>query len=253
MLFALSFSVHAQENFFQGKSIRIIRGGQPGDLYDLWTRHIATYLGKHIPGNPSVTRAKHAGRGFGDRGELCLQRRQAGRPHSRLDQFRHLHGSTDRPQRSAVRLGEVQLDRHAGTDRVCVYSFAATVHTRPSTICARPASRPNAAPRARLRRPITFPSSSMKCSASSSPSSPDIKAPRDIDVALERGELQCRLITIAAFFGREPHITWYKKGFTRPLRADRPQTRSLAAGNADVLRPDGSLQKPAMPTAAWSP
>ncbi|HSE86372.1 MAG TPA: hypothetical protein VLJ79_09145, partial [Candidatus Binatia bacterium] len=44
--------VHAQENFFQGKSIRVIRGGQPGDLYDLWTRHIATYLGKHIPGNP---------------------------------------------------------------------------------------------------------------------------------------------------------------------------------------------------------
>jgi len=39
----------------------------------------------------------------------------------------------------------------------------------------------------------------------------------DIDLALERGELQCRLITIAAFFGREPHITWYKKGFTRPF------------------------------------
>jgi len=55
ILLALSFSAHAQENFFQGKSIRVIRGGQPGDLYDLWTRHIATYLGKHIPGNPSVT------------------------------------------------------------------------------------------------------------------------------------------------------------------------------------------------------
>ena len=39
----------------------------------------------------------------------------------------------------------------------------------------------------------------------------------DIDVALERGELQCRLITIAAFFGREPHISWFKKGFTRPF------------------------------------
>ena len=34
--------------------MRIIRGGKPGDLYDLWTRHIATYLGKHIPGNPSA-------------------------------------------------------------------------------------------------------------------------------------------------------------------------------------------------------
>ena len=39
----------------------------------------------------------------------------------------------------------------------------------------------------------------------------------DIDVALERGELQCRLITIAAFFGREPHISWFKRGFTRPF------------------------------------
>ena len=55
LLFAPGFSAHAQENFFQGKSIRIIRGGQPGDLYDLWTRHIATYLGKHIPGNPTTT------------------------------------------------------------------------------------------------------------------------------------------------------------------------------------------------------
>src|SRR5262245_41167580 len=54
LLLALSSSVHAQDNFFQGKSIRVIRGGQPGDLYDLWTRHIATYLGKHVPGSPSI-------------------------------------------------------------------------------------------------------------------------------------------------------------------------------------------------------
>src|SRR5688500_7237994 len=47
-------AAHAQPNFFQGKTIRVVRGGQAGDLYDLWTRHIATYLGKHIPGNPSV-------------------------------------------------------------------------------------------------------------------------------------------------------------------------------------------------------
>ena len=55
LILALCVSVHAQDNFFQGKSVRVIRGGQPGDLYDLWTRHIATYLGKHIPGNPGIT------------------------------------------------------------------------------------------------------------------------------------------------------------------------------------------------------
>jgi hypothetical protein len=47
LLLAFTFSVHAQENFFQGKSIRVIREGQPGDLYDLWTRHANDSKGFH--------------------------------------------------------------------------------------------------------------------------------------------------------------------------------------------------------------
>jgi tripartite-type tricarboxylate transporter receptor subunit TctC len=35
------------------------------------------------------------------------------------------------------------------------------------------------------------------------------------DLAIERGEVQCRAITIAAFFSREPFLTWHKKGFVR--------------------------------------
>ena len=97
--------VHAQENFFQGKSIRVIRGGQPGDLYDLWTRHIAHLFGKTYSRQSERHRAEHAGRRLGDRGELCLQRRQAGRADPGLAQFGHLHGSTDRPQGSAVSTG----------------------------------------------------------------------------------------------------------------------------------------------------
>lgn len=46
--------IQAQANFFQEKTLRVIRGGQAGDLFDLWTRHIATYFGKYIPGHPSV-------------------------------------------------------------------------------------------------------------------------------------------------------------------------------------------------------
>ena len=37
------------------------------------------------------------------------------------------------------------------------------------------------------------------------------------DLALERGEVQCRAITVAAFFGREPFVSWYKKGVVRIL------------------------------------
>src|SRR5262245_25806584 len=37
------------------------------------------------------------------------------------------------------------------------------------------------------------------------------------DLALERGEVQCRAITADAFFGREPFLSWYKTGFVRIL------------------------------------
>jgi len=40
---------------------------------------------------------------------------------------------------------------------------------------------------------------------------------QDIDLAVERGELQCRAFTITAFFAREPFISWRKKGFVNVL------------------------------------
>src|SRR5678816_4392385 len=39
----------------------------------------------------------------------------------------------------------------------------------------------------------------------------------DIDLAVERGEVQCRAFTISAYFAREPFITWRKKNFVRVL------------------------------------
>jgi tripartite-type tricarboxylate transporter receptor subunit TctC len=39
----------------------------------------------------------------------------------------------------------------------------------------------------------------------------------DVDLAIERGEVRCRSISVTAFFGREPYIAWGKKGFVRPL------------------------------------
>jgi tripartite-type tricarboxylate transporter receptor subunit TctC len=39
----------------------------------------------------------------------------------------------------------------------------------------------------------------------------------DVDLAVERGEVQCRAFTIAAFFAREPFHTWRQKGFVRVI------------------------------------
>jgi tripartite-type tricarboxylate transporter receptor subunit TctC len=39
----------------------------------------------------------------------------------------------------------------------------------------------------------------------------------DIDLAVERGEVQCRAFTVNAYFAREPFITWRKKNFVRVM------------------------------------
>ena len=47
-----SLPAYGQAPFYQGKTIRVIVGTPPGNLYDQWARLIAAHMGKHIPGNP---------------------------------------------------------------------------------------------------------------------------------------------------------------------------------------------------------
>src|ERR1041385_6083370 len=42
------------QDFYKGKSIRLIVGASAGGGYDTYSRTIARHLGKHIPGNPTV-------------------------------------------------------------------------------------------------------------------------------------------------------------------------------------------------------
>ena len=51
----------------------------------------------------------------------------------------------------------------------------------------------------------------------------------DQDLAMERNEVQCRAITTDGFFGREPFITWYKKGFVRIWLQTEKQRHPKAA------------------------
>ena len=44
----------AQEDFYRGKTIRLIVGLAPGGGFDTYSRVIARHIGKHIPGNPTT-------------------------------------------------------------------------------------------------------------------------------------------------------------------------------------------------------
>jgi tripartite-type tricarboxylate transporter receptor subunit TctC len=54
---ALVTSAHAQsvEDFYRGKTVNILVGFSAGGGYDLYARLLGRHIGRHIPGNPTVT------------------------------------------------------------------------------------------------------------------------------------------------------------------------------------------------------
>src|SRR5262245_29378348 len=54
----------AQDNFYRGKTVRIIVGASAGGGYDTYSRTLARHMGKHIPGNPTLVVDNMPGAGF---------------------------------------------------------------------------------------------------------------------------------------------------------------------------------------------
>ncbi len=56
-LLAFAVSARAQDpvaDFYRGKQLRIITASAPGGGFDLYARFVARFIGRHIPGNPTV-------------------------------------------------------------------------------------------------------------------------------------------------------------------------------------------------------
>jgi len=49
--------------FFAGKTMRILVGFSAGGGYDVYARELGRYLGRHIPGNPSIVVQNMVGAG----------------------------------------------------------------------------------------------------------------------------------------------------------------------------------------------
>jgi tripartite-type tricarboxylate transporter receptor subunit TctC len=62
-IFVASASTQAQQPFYAGRTITITIGFGPGGAYDSYTRLLAPFMTKHIPGNPTVIVANRPGAG----------------------------------------------------------------------------------------------------------------------------------------------------------------------------------------------
>ena len=211
-LFFSSAKSQAQAPYYQGKTIKFIVGFTPGGFYDRWSRLLARHMPKHIPGNPEIVVQNMPGAGsliamnhvynvakpdgltLGLPGYGIYLDQLVGRKEAQFDVLKvHWIGS---PEKSDVIL-------YARADA----PFKSITDMR------------------KLPEPP-------KCGATGTSSTDYILARvledtlgikintvtgyaggSEIDVAVERGEVVCRGMTIAPHYGREPFLTWHKKNF----------------------------------------
>jgi tripartite-type tricarboxylate transporter receptor subunit TctC len=212
-----SVSAHAQAPFYQGKTVKVILGTPPGNLYDLWGRLIVAYMGKYIPGNPDFIVQNMPGAGH-------------------VVAVNHLY-TVAKPDGLTI-IGTVipslYLNQLIGRSEIqfdwSKFSWIGSPARGDSQMYMR-----TDAPYKTIED-IRTAKEPPKCGATGV-TGPDSFLPKllqetvgakfsivtgypggqDIDLAVERGEIQCRAFTIEAFFGREPYHTWRKKGFVRHM------------------------------------
>ena len=206
----------AQTHFYEGKTIKIVVGLPAGDAYDLYARMLATYMGKYIPGNPNIMVQNMPGAssmitanyvyGVGKPDGLTLG---SILPSLYFDQL--------------LRRKEVKFDwRRFGW----LGSFE-----RSNNLLYMRSDTPY-----KTIHDVTKSAEPPKCGSTGtgSPSYYLVKLLNDaigtkftvvtgyqggqeIDLAVEKNEVQCRAFTVTTFFAREPFHTWRKKNFVRVL------------------------------------
>lgn len=212
-----SVGAHAQAPFYQGKTIKMIVGTPPGNLYDLWARLIAANMGKYIPGNPDIIVQNMPGAGhvvavnhlytiakpdgltiIGTAIPSLYLNQLIGRPEIKFEwaKFNWIgspaRGASQMYMRADTPYKTIEDVRTAKEPPKC----GATGVTGPDSYLPKLVQETMGAKFAIV---TGYPGGT------------------DIDLGVERGEIQCRAFTIEAFFGREPYHTWRKKGFVHHM------------------------------------
>jgi len=204
------------EPFYKGKTIRIVVGFTPVGFYDRWARLLARYMPKYIPGNPEIVVQNMPGAGgliaanhvysVAKPDGLTLASisygayldQLVGRKEVQYDVRKfHWIGSpeksdvvfymrSDAPYKSIEDIRQAQVPPKcgstgtAGSDYILARLLEETLGLKINSVMGYPGG-------------------------------------AEIDLAVEKGEVQCRGMTAAPFFGREPFLTWRKKNFVRVL------------------------------------
>ena len=216
LLLAWAPHIRAQESFYQGQTIRFVVGFSAGGFYDRWARLVARHLGKHIPGGPDIIVQNMPGAGS-------------------VIAANYVYGVA---KPDGLTLGmpsaSVYMDQLVGRKEVKFdvrkFNWIGTQDKRYQVVYMR-ADAPY-----KSIEDVIKPKEPPKCGETGTASQGyqtlriieealgakfqsvlGYPGGAEVDVAVERGEVICRSLSIDPFFGREPFGSWRKKGFVRLL------------------------------------
>ena len=211
-----SVEVAAQTPYFQGKTIRIVVGYPTASAHDLWARLIAPQLTKHIPGNPATVVQNMPGAGSMTATNYIYS---VAKP----------DGVTLGVNNAALYFEQLLKKKEAQYDWSKFTWVGSTTPTNPLLYMW--ANTPYKT--IQDVRTATVPP---KCGATGTGNTgyylPKLleetigakfqivtgyEGGASIELAVERGEVQCRAFTVQVFFGREPFNTWRSKNLVRVL------------------------------------
>jgi tripartite-type tricarboxylate transporter receptor subunit TctC len=221
LIFFLTFLVlpanlWGQSSFYQGKTITVIAAASAGSAYDLYARLMAQFMGKHIPGHPNfvVQNMQGAGSIIGANYIYAIAKADGSvigaiQPSIYFNQL--------------LKQAEVKFDwsrfTWLGSSDKSDHLLYMRADLPYKTL-------------ADVRRAKEAPKCGSTGAGTSGSYLPKLleetlgtkftivsgyQGGGEIDLAVERGELQCRALTIQAYHSREPYHTWRKTGFARIL------------------------------------
>ena len=204
------------QDFFRGKSIRIVVGNSVGGSMDDWGRFVTLFLGKHIPGNPDVVVQNMPGAG----GVVAAN---------------HVYNIA-KPDGLTVGLVNpaIYIDQLLGAKEVkfdwAKFSWIGSperldyvLFMRSDTLyktlddIRKAKEAPRCAALAVGTPSYQFPKLLEEGLGLKFHMVPGYGGGGEMNLAIEKGEVYCRAGTVSSYVGREPTRGWAKNGFVRAL------------------------------------
>jgi tripartite-type tricarboxylate transporter receptor subunit TctC len=206
----------AQAPFYQGKTITIIVGTKAGDVYDLYPRLVAEYWTKNIPGNPNIIIQNVPGAAsLIATNQVYNNTKGDGLTLGAIYPALYFDQLLKKPEvkydwSKMPWIGSTVTSNHL------MYMRADTPYKSIDDV-RNAKTAPKCGSTGIASTGYYMPKLMEEVLGSKFDIVTGYQSGQDIDLAIERGEAQCRAFTITAYFAREPFISWRKRNFTNVL------------------------------------